>query len=1225
MLFRRPFPSSFLPPLFLLLVLPPFSSPFSNSNASVSSMEGNFDNAFSENGQNQQKNGDVFRVFRIFTENWSDVKAVRKLSEIAKENAEVDFWLESAHPGQFADVMVSPEGKETFQRFLAEYPHLHVEMTVDDVQKLIMRDEFQTETKRTVQKGEPKGVDAEEAFLRSRRRDPSPAVDNGHKQSYAFDQIGQLRGVDYAWGEYTGYSEMVRYMRTLEFYYPNLVQLVQLGSTHEGRSIEGVKIGYNGQIFPQPSNSEHKPKNSRKMRKKRVFWIDGNMHAREWASGHTALFIINQLVWAYEKDPFLTNALNHIDFVIVPCTNPDGFEYSRSSVKPQIRLWRKNRSPEQCSRTIWGGIHCCRGVDLNRNFDFHWAETGSSLNACSNLFAGKKAFSEPEAKAIADFLQDEEIKGRVDAFITLHTYAQLWIHPFSHEYQSFPNDVAKVKSLALSATARLREVYGTNYKVGTGADLLSPASGGSDDWAKQTLGVKFVYLVELRPQLRVSNGFILRQEELVPTAIETFEAIKVVIQGVLVENVLPSVPLPSFGISMKNATNSQPKSFLSTVTAKTTIGTTEQMKKGTTEGGGTAEEEGGKEEEKKEGKAMEEKGREGKAMEEKGREGKAMEEKEKEEKTMEEKGKEKGKEGKAMEEKVKEEKGREGKAREEKGREGKALEEKGREGKGREGKGKEENGREGKAMEEKGREGKAMEEKGREGKGREGKGKEENGREGEEKGKEENGREGKESESTTTTKPTQATTKTKEEAAEASLIMPDKVTTRIVPNGGTKERAKEEKMGTERGENTSSERVSALISGGDEEALAEVDRSEWGQSGEQQMPTNVTKTIKVVPVENDTTKVVPMAKMNETTRVATAIIDEANANNRTNTNANKATKIIMPTENEKTKGRDRTEVRTETMEDETTRKASATNENERTKESPEKLTKMKNENSTENGAESSREENIVPKKADNVSLSKKLAMDIESTISIHSFASLAVSTEKPSATPSPPSQIHSTQFRFTLPSFSTRRLTTTQKSLAVHRQQKQLNLENIRQNDANYTSKNEERTTTEAPYAFSTTVLDTGNEHEQRNEQIDEIDASPLAAATAFPLIKIITAFKLNSDNFTEFDVHQRGDDGTVRRVLVGNRRGKQTGGSLGDYWRALLAERKAEGQGEEEAKLTTMAAATAPPEQQKCRDERSSCAFWIRAHPLVCIEQMRYMRRNCAFSCNFCPERMKH
>jgi hypothetical protein len=56
--------------------------------------------------------------------------------------------------------------------------------------------------------------------------------------------------------------------------------------------------------------------------------------------------------------------------------------------------------------------------------------------------------------------------------ITLHTYAQMWIHPYSHEYQFYPPDVQKLKSLALRATARLKEIYGTSYRVGTGADLL---------------------------------------------------------------------------------------------------------------------------------------------------------------------------------------------------------------------------------------------------------------------------------------------------------------------------------------------------------------------------------------------------------------------------------------------------------------------------------------------------------------------------------------------------------------------------------------------------------------------------------------------------------------------------------------------------------------------------------------------------------------------------------
>ena len=43
-------------------------------------------------------------------------------------------------------------------------------------------------------------------------------------------------------------------------------------------------------------------------------------------------------------------------------------------------------------------------MDLNRNFDFHWRESGSSTNPCSEVYAGSSAFSEPEALAIRDFV-----------------------------------------------------------------------------------------------------------------------------------------------------------------------------------------------------------------------------------------------------------------------------------------------------------------------------------------------------------------------------------------------------------------------------------------------------------------------------------------------------------------------------------------------------------------------------------------------------------------------------------------------------------------------------------------------------------------------------------------------------------------------------------------------------------------------------------------------------
>uniref|UniRef100_A0A0N5AP92 Peptidase_M14 domain-containing protein n=1 Tax=Syphacia muris TaxID=451379 RepID=A0A0N5AP92_9BILA len=319
---------------------------------------------------------------------------------------------------------------------------------------------------------------------------------------------------DYKFGSYRSYRDMLKYIRTIEFYYPNFTKVVQIGLTHENQHF---RIG-------NPLNGT---------KKKRGFWIDANIHAREWASSHTAVFFINQLVGGYGKSKQITKYVNNLDFYIFPCLNPDGYEYSRSSSEPQIRLWRKNRSTAKCIRLYGGQRYCCNGVDLNRNFDFHWAETGTSNNPCSNIYHGEKAFSEPETNAVNKFLTSTEMTDKLDGFITLHTYAQLWIHPFSHKTETYPNDLRDLKMTARRATARLKSVYGTKYRVGTGADLLSSASGGSDDWAKSALGVKYVYLIELRPKYESANGFIMPENELMPTAIETWEGIKEVIETVM--------------------------------------------------------------------------------------------------------------------------------------------------------------------------------------------------------------------------------------------------------------------------------------------------------------------------------------------------------------------------------------------------------------------------------------------------------------------------------------------------------------------------------------------------------------------------------------------------------------------------------------------------------------------------------------------------------------------
>ncbi|KAK0424808.1 hypothetical protein QR680_008865 [Steinernema hermaphroditum] len=450
-----------------------------------------------------------YKVYRIFPRDWADVDKIAQLRRLEIEK-QLDFWVDSNSPNQFADLMVPPFMVEQIEEFFERHK-LQYNVSIPDVQKLIYRNEVDVKAKvrSRIDKKHWNASNSEVAsFLRRLN-------DNVGFSSSEDSRVGQTRA-DYPFGDYASYKAMMKYMRTLEFYYPTITKLIRIGTTHEGRPIEGLKIG-----FPVNDTS------------KRAVWIDGNIHAREWASSHTALFFINQLVAGYGNDPQITDYVDSLNFFIVPNLNPDGYEYTRESSRPEVRLWRKNRSPEQCVKSLWGGLRCCQGVDLNRNFDFHWSETGSTDNPCSNLYHGSNVFSEPEARAVKDFLTSPEMTDKVDAFITLHTYAQLWIHPFSHEIGQYTRDYHELHGLAVKAAKRLESVYGTHFKVGTGADLLSPAAGGSDDWAKGTMGIKYVYLLELRPELEVSRGFILHKSELIPTGVETLEAVKEVIRGVL--------------------------------------------------------------------------------------------------------------------------------------------------------------------------------------------------------------------------------------------------------------------------------------------------------------------------------------------------------------------------------------------------------------------------------------------------------------------------------------------------------------------------------------------------------------------------------------------------------------------------------------------------------------------------------------------------------------------
>ncbi|CCD73365.2 Peptidase M14 domain-containing protein [Caenorhabditis elegans] len=263
-------------------------------------------------------------------------------------------------------------------------------------------------------------------------------------------------------------------------------------------------------------------------------WIDAGIHAREWIAPATAMYIAHELLLGYENDATVAKLMDHIDFYILPVMNPDGYEYSRE----KNRMWRKNRSPAKCARQTFSTV-CCSGVDLNRNFDWFWASTGSSSDPCHDTYHGSAAFSEPESQAVRDFLE----QNTPEAFISLHSYSQMWLIPYGHRKQSYPQDYhTGLRPLALRATKALYELYGTKYQVGTGADLMYEASGGSHDWAKGQLKVPYAYLIELRPKnTMMGHGFLLPEREIVPTGLETFESIKVVADELVAQFVEPVI------------------------------------------------------------------------------------------------------------------------------------------------------------------------------------------------------------------------------------------------------------------------------------------------------------------------------------------------------------------------------------------------------------------------------------------------------------------------------------------------------------------------------------------------------------------------------------------------------------------------------------------------------------------------------------------------------------
>ena len=78
------------------------------------------------------------------------------------------------------------------------------------------------------------------------------------------------------------------------------------------------------------------------------------IHAREWISGATCMFVVDYFVSKYGVDKYVTELLDSLEVIVVPFTNPDGYVWTWAPNGD--RMWRKNRATNSGSG--------CQGLPL---------------------------------------------------------------------------------------------------------------------------------------------------------------------------------------------------------------------------------------------------------------------------------------------------------------------------------------------------------------------------------------------------------------------------------------------------------------------------------------------------------------------------------------------------------------------------------------------------------------------------------------------------------------------------------------------------------------------------------------------------------------------------------------------------------------------------------------------------------------------------------------------
>ncbi|CAF3860754.1 unnamed protein product [Rotaria sp. Silwood1] len=386
-----------------------------------------------------------YQLWRLYVTNNEQGAKLLDFSHTAYQK-NIDFWSNNYGTNMPIDVSIAPESINSFAEFLSsDDMKIKYDVIMKDIDAVIERQNL-------IHKLKPSSV----------------FVDD-----FAYDKYHPIEEI-HAW-----IDKMVKT-------YPKLATPFKVGKSYEKREMKGLKIS---------SNKRAVKVDGTPVNKKKAVWWDGGIHAREWISSATIIYMVHALLSNYDKDPVITYFVDQFDYYILPVFNPDGYAYTWTN----NRLYRKNRS-----NTSESG---CIGVDLNRNWDYHWCEGGATHDPCSGTFCGSKPFSEIETAQVSRFISTHN--GIFVHYINFHAYSQLWMSPWAYTLTK-PEQFKLQDDGSAKAVQALRAVFGTEYEHGNIGSTIYIASGNAVDWTFGKANITFSYAVELRDT-----------DQIVPTGKET--------------------------------------------------------------------------------------------------------------------------------------------------------------------------------------------------------------------------------------------------------------------------------------------------------------------------------------------------------------------------------------------------------------------------------------------------------------------------------------------------------------------------------------------------------------------------------------------------------------------------------------------------------------------------------------------------------------------------------